>query len=168
MSNKVNIKCAKVRKEAIIPSKIVENAAFDIYACFEDEGFVIKPHETKLVPTGIATAMDSGYGLVLRERGSTGSKGMGLRAGVVDAGYRGEIFVGITNHNTKPLIITKATEDAQLEELSHDYLVYPYTKAIAQGLIVPIPEVEIEEISYEELRKIPSVRGVGCLGSSGK
>ena len=38
------IKFAKVKPEAIIPSKRVEDAGFDIYACFEEEYMVIKPH----------------------------------------------------------------------------------------------------------------------------
>ena len=45
---------------------------------------------------------------------------------------------------------------------------YPYEKAICQALVVPVPTVDIEEITYDELKAISSDRGVGSLGSSGK
>ena len=45
---------------------------------------------------------------------------------------------------------------------------YPTTKAITQAILVPVPAVEVEEITYDELLAIPSERGTGRLGSSGK
>ena len=45
---------AKVKPNAIIPSKRDEDAAYDIYACFDDDYLVIPPHKTVLIPTGIA------------------------------------------------------------------------------------------------------------------
>ena len=48
-------------------------------------------------------------------------------------------------------------------------IIYPYSKAIAQLIVHEVHnEVESKEISYEELRSIPSERGTGSLGSSGK
>ena len=42
-------------------------------------------------------------------------------------------------------------------------------KAIAQLIVHEVHnEVEPKEISYEELQSIPSKRGTGSLGSSGK
>jgi dUTP pyrophosphatase len=49
-----------------------------------------------------------------------------------------------------------------------DSFVYPYLKAITQALVIPVPEVCIEEISYDELKNIESERGLGKLGSSNK
>ncbi len=72
---------AKTKDAAIIPSKREEDGAFDIYACFEEAYMMIAPHETKLVPTGLASAFSSDYVAILKERGSTGTKGMGQRAG---------------------------------------------------------------------------------------
>ena len=72
---------AKVKPEAIIPSKRVEDVAFDIYACFEEDYMKVEPHETVLVPTGIASAFSSDYVAIIKERGSTGSKGIGQRCG---------------------------------------------------------------------------------------
>lgn len=137
------------------------------------------PHETKLIPTGIASACDKNFGLVLFERGSTGSKGMARRCGVVDSSYRGEIFVGITNTTDKMLFISKLEEDKTImdyfrcdiigaESMRHRTIVYPYKKAIAQALVLPVPKTKVEEISYEDLCKIKSERGTGKLGSSKK
>ena len=178
-----NVKFAKVRPDAIIPSKRKEDMGFDIYACFEEDYIIINPHETKLVPTGIACSCDPEYGFILRERGNTGSKGIALRAGVIDSGYRNEWFVGLTNTTNYWLIISKVdvqdiinNETKNIDEIMttfvesciNESIIYPYSKAIAQALVIPVPNVEVEEISYEELQAIPSERGLGALGSSGK
>jgi len=155
---------AKVKEAGMIPSKREEDGAFDIYACFEDDYIQIQPHETKLIPTGIASAFSNDYVALLRERGSTGTKGIGQRAGVIDSGYRGEWFVPLTNHNEKSLVIAKkeATNDFK------DMIVYPYEKAIAQCIMVEVPKLAVKEISLEALQAIESERGTGALGSSGK
>ena len=57
---------AKVKEDAIIPSKREEDGAFDIYACFEEDFMIIAPHETKLIPTGIASAFSSDYVAILK------------------------------------------------------------------------------------------------------
>lgn len=165
MRQKVQVKFARTCETGIVPSKREEDAGIDIYACFPEQNLIIQPHETKMIPTGIASACDSGYYFQLFERGSTGTKGIGQRCGVIDSGYRNEWFVPITNHNTKPLIITKETDTEHLQE---DYIVYPYSKAICQAVILPVPQVEIEEIRYDQLQEIKSERGMGNVGSSGK
>lgn len=229
------IKFAKVKDSAIIPSKELENAGYDIYACWdgvEKKDKIIKPHETKLIPTGIACALPVQYYFQVEERGSTGSKGIKKSAGVVDAGYRGEIFVAITNSTNKFLIfgdketyldealneltkwqnvdvdnlteqdifdmdnylagaagdtyvslskedklhiIKRTYQDIQSDDSTYelvknitDAIFYPETKAIAQLVLHIVPDVDTEEISYEELQQIPSTRGTGKLGSSGK
>ena len=159
---------SKVKPDAIIPSKRDEDAGWDVYACFEEENIVIMPHETKMIPTGIATAFSEDYVAILKERGSTGTKGMGQRAGVIDSGFRNEWMCPITNHNEKPLIITKETNETTLEILKEDYIVYPYKKAICQFIMVEVPKFEAKEIPYSELKEIKSERGMGMLGSSDK
>lgn len=166
------VKFSKLNDGAQIPSKRKEDMGFDVYACFDEDYIVIAPHETKLIPTGIASACEPEYGFLLRERGSTGSKGIALRCGVIDSGYRNEWFVGLTNTTIHPLIISKISEDRLREfylgQYFKDAVIYPYEKAIAQALVIPIPEVKVEEVSYEELQAIKSERGLGALGSSGK
>lgn len=164
------IKFAKVHPDAKIPSKRDEDMGFDIYACFDEDYIMIYPHETRLIPTGIASVCDTDYGIVLKERGSTGSKGIAIRCGIIDSGFRNEWFVCLTNTTDRFLYISKLDEI----ELSRTYpsnprgIIYPYSKAIAQALVIPVPKVKVEEISYEELKNIPSERGMGQLGSSNK
>ena len=226
---------AKVKENAIIPSKEEENAGFDVYACWdgvEKKDKIIKPHTTKLIPTGIACALPINYYFQVEERGSTGSKGIKKSAGVVDSGYRGEIFVAISNVNDKYLIfgdkdtylqealnelkkwqsvdINNMTEQdridmerflkdqypdtydtltdkekeivirnvyQEIKSSSNDEtlinnitnaIFYPETKAIAQLVLHKVDNLPVKEISYEELKQIPSKRGTGILGSSGK
>lgn len=162
MDNKIYF--SKENSSVIIPSKRAEDGAFDIYANFEEEFLIIEPHETKLIPTGLRSAFSSDYVALLRERGSTGTKGIGQRAGVIDSGYRGLWFVPITNHNCVPLVISKH-EDCFIKM---PHILYPYSKAIAQCVMVEVPNLTIKEISPEAIMKFESKRGTGCLGASGK
>ena len=168
--NNQKIYFAKVdaTKETIIPTKRVEDAGFDIYANFDEQFIIINPHETKMIPTNLASAFSNKYVVILKERGSTGSKGIAQRCGVIDSGYRGEYFIPLTNTNDKPLVILKDVSEASLASLEDDYIVYPYSKAICQAILVPVPEITIEELSYNDLLKFESERGTGCLGASGK
>lgn len=183
---------AQLREDAVIPSKRLEDAGYDVYACFEEEYMVIEPGETKLVPTGIASALHPSKCVILQERGSTGSIALKKGAGIIDSGYRNEWFVALTNCSNLSIVISKIPEEEILERLKGEYLVdkdgtthwmisddsqfgmrklfklYPYTKAIAQAIVTEVPVMEVKEISYEELKAIPSERGMGALGSSGK
>lgn len=157
---------AKVRETAKIPTKEVENAGYDVYADFEQGYMVLGTNTVKLIPTGIASSVLDDWALIVKERGSTGVKGMSVRAGIVDSGYRGEIFVALNNTSEQPIIIAK--EGATLPEWSEGLVIYPYEKAIAQLLLVPVPKAFTKEITYDELKAIPSKRGEGALGSSQK
>lgn len=160
---------AKVKEDAIIPTKRDEDAGYDLYPCFEEDYIEILPLHTKLIPLGIATAFDADYVMILKERGSTGTKGIAQRSGVIDSGYRGEYMAPVTNVNDKPIcIIKKAVLESWTEEKKEQYIVYPYEKALCQGVLLKMPQLESKEISYEELQKITSQRMSGLLGSSGK
>lgn len=165
--NSQTIYFAKMKETAIIPSKRIEDGAFDIYACFEEDYIIFAPHETKMIPTGLASAFSSDYVVILKERGSTGTKGIGQRAGVIDSGYRGEWLVPVTNHNEVPLVICKASA-LENNTFAANSIIYPYEKAISQCILVEVPKMVTTEISYEELLKFESERGTGRLGSSGK
>ena len=165
------VKFAKVRPTAKIPTKRVEDAGYDIYADFEEPFILINPHETVMIPTGIASACDADYCFVLKERGSTGTKGIAQRCGIIDSGYRDEWFVPITNTTDDYIMIAKS-DDVNTDVFGSipmkKIIRYPYEKAICQALIIPVPTVDVEEYTYEELLAIPSSRGTGALGSSGK
>ena len=194
------IKFAKVKESAVIPTKERENAGFDIYACWEGiskSDKIFKPHQTKNIPTGVACALPIDYYFQIEERGSTGSKGIKRSAGVVDSGFRGEIFVSITNANDRYLIFgdKESYLDEALEELKKwqnvdvdnltdldisdmtNFLVKQYGKDFEELSDAEKMDVikntykdnlPTEEINYEDLKKIPSKRGTGILGSSGK
>jgi dUTP pyrophosphatase len=172
MKEVAEVKFAKVHPDAIIPSKRDEDMGFDIYACFDEDYMVINPHETKLIPTGIASVCNPEYGFIVFERGSTGSKGIARRCGVIDSGYRNEWFIGLTNTTNKVMFISKLSEretyNKYYNEVMPKSFVYPYSKAIAQALVVPVPRIVVEELSYDELKTIESERGMGALGSSNK
>ncbi|UUG68104.1 hypothetical protein [Bacillus phage PK-3] len=164
---------AKVRVGAVIPSKRTEDAGYDIYACIESKmidgkevsEILCPAFKTTLVPTGIAMALpNTHYFNVKHERGSTGKISMSVLAGVVDSGYRGEIFVAITPLN-KDVVITSEVDSV---EETDELILYPYSKAIAQGTVDLVPKVHIEEISFEDLKKMSSERGDTKLGQSGK
>ncbi len=164
---------AKIKKDAIIPTKEDYNAGFDIYPCFEQDYIIIKPNETKLIPTGIASAIPEGFYMQIQERGSSGSKGIKYNAGVIDSSYRGEWFLATTNINTKPLIITKlnidSLEDTVKSIIKESFIIYPYNKALFQAIIHCVHnEISTEEINFDKIAAIPSKRGDGKLGSSGK
>ena len=165
------VKFAKVRPTAKIPTKRVEDAGYDIYADFEEPFILINPHETVLIPTGIASACDTDFCFVLKERGSTGTKGIAQRCGIIDSGYRDEWFVPITNTTNDYIMIAKSdnTSTDIFGSIPMKKIIrYPYEKAICQALVIPVPEVTVEEITYDELKEIASERGTGALGSSGK
>lgn len=164
--NKIKFAAVDKTKDYKIPTKRVEDAGYDVYPSFEEDNFIIEAHQTRLVPTNLASALPCNYYFQVEERGSTGSKGIKKSAGVVDSGYRGEIFIAITNCNSKDLYISKYSNET--ERAFPNVIVYPYGKAIAQLVLHEVPQLESEEISYEELMAIPSERGMGSRGSSGK
>ena len=167
---------AKVRSDAIVPSKREEDAGYDIYANFEGDTLVIPSLTTIPVPSGVAIAFSDNYYIQVEERGSTGKIGLKKSAGVMDSGYRGEYFILLTNENKKDIVLSKKTA----EELGKTFvcggkkyktkncIIYPYNKAIAQLVVLPVPKMQSQEISYEELKSIPSLRGDGKYGSSKK
>lgn len=149
----------------MIPSKREEDSDYDLYACFEEEEFVIPPLSTRLVPTGLISAFDRKLGVKFEERGSN-TKWCGIvQAGVIDSGYRGEWLCAVYNGNPVPVRITKAVDEVQRLE---DRVLVPYRKAICQFHVREILPSEIEEISPEAVLAVNSERGEGRLGSSGK
>ena len=166
---------AKMRDDAIIPTKKLEDAGYDLYPNFSEDFFVINPGKTRPVPTGIAIAFSPKFYIQVEERGSMGKLGIKKSGGVFDSGYRGEYLIMTYNTNDKPFVITKQNID-ELTEFEvdgivykkDDVILYPYTKAICQLVLQEVPVLEEKEISYEELKAISSERGSGRFGSSGK
>ncbi len=160
-----SIQFAKIREGAVIPSKREEDSDYDLYACFEEEEFVIPAFSTRLIPTGIISAFDAQLGVKFEERGSN-TKWCGIvQAGVIDSGYRGEWVCAMYNGNPVPVHISKAV--SEVERLP-DRVLVPYGKAVCQFHVRQILPTEIVERSAEEILAQKSERGAGKLGSSGK
>lgn len=174
----MNIKWYKMNEKAKIPTKRKEDAGFDIYT-IEDE-VVLMPLESHLFATGLGAIADPGYWLFARDRGSTGSKGLHTQCGIIDNGYRGEIFICICNNNPYPVkftnqidkVVKKRNEflfDNNGDEYMGDVLFYPISKAIAQIIPIQQPDVDSREISKEEWEQnLDTQRGTSKLGDSGK
>lgn len=159
----------------VIPTKDKENGGRDCYARLEPivrEGKEIyELHIPKLtlakIPLGFASYLNLGDVLSLKhERSSIGSIGMANLSGLIDATYQGEVILQVV-----PLI-ADVIISSEVDELFHDkktdtYFV-PYSKAIAQAVVLKQSDAEDEHISYEELIKKPSTRGTGGWGSTGK
>ena len=156
---------AKVKPDAIIPTKREADGCYDVYANFDEEMFVIQPHQVRLVPTGIASAFDKKYRIGIRERGSNTKGTLIVMAGQIDSNFRGEWFVALYNGNDVPVAISKEVTDVVKTE---DYIQVPYTKAIAQFAVEIVPEVEVKEVTFDDIKAIESDRGFGMLGSSNK
>lgn len=109
---------------------------------------VIMPHETKMIPTGIAIAVPTGYmGCVYARSGLASKHGLAPAncVGIVDSDYRGEVKVALHNYSNKNQIIDVGERIAQL---------------VIQPISLCTP-VEVDELDETE-------RGVGGFGSTGK
>jgi len=123
-----------------------EDLGYDLFAL---EGVLLAPRATVKVRTGIAVeARDprtgAALGLLVRDRSSMAARGLVTTGGVIDAGYRGEILVVMTNLGDLPVEL-KAGEK------------------IAQMVPVPVLTGAVEEAVDLEA----SVRAAKGFGSSG-
>lgn len=168
-----------LNNRAFLPSKRDEDAGFDLYAIHEEDFLILKPGDIHMFKTGIAIEIPKDWVFSIYERSSTGTKGIATRCGIIDSGFRGEIFIPINNTSNKPIIFAKHNPKLPIEQSDdklnlflaknklskEDITIYPTTKAIAQGMLIYSPHIEIEEV--EELDG-NSDRGEGVLGSTGK
>lgn len=173
---------ARLREDAIIPSKRREDAGYDLYASFDEIELICPKGKTTLVPTGLCAAITDNEGKpdwnwylnLKHERGSTAKVSISILAGVSDSGYRGEIFVAISplEHD---VIISKAYDGEKPEyrtehnkDSINSVIIYPAHKAIAQFTCDLVVDAEVNETTVENIKSVPSERGEGRIGSSGK
>lgn len=122
----MNIKL--LRENARIPTRGSEFAAgYDLYAAPEKvkmpdgseayEKIEIPPHQTAMIPTGIAIAIDNNFWGGVYARSGLATKS-GLRpancVGVIDPDYRGEIFVALHNDTDNFAYVNAGDRIAQL------------------------------------------------------
>ena len=85
------------------------------YDVFADEDKWIEPGGFKLVSTGISVHNSSyKYGFIIKDRSSVAMKGLFTHAGVIDAGYTGEIKVLFHNNSATAIKLEKGDKIAQL------------------------------------------------------
>jgi dUTP pyrophosphatase len=111
--NKI-IKVKLLSNEAKAPTKAnQDDAGWDLYST---QDVCIKPGHRQVVSTGIAIAIPPGYvGLIWPRSGLSVKNGCDILAGVIDAGYRGEIKVCIQNCDpTNDINLSKGAKIAQI------------------------------------------------------
>ena len=88
------------------------------YDLFSIEDVVLAPRAAVRVRTGIAVEArhppPAPLGLLVRDRSSMAAKGIATTAGVIDAGYRGEILILMTNLGDKALELRAGEKIAQM------------------------------------------------------
>lgn len=144
----MQIKIKRLRDNAILPEyQTAFAAAFDFHATI-DEPKTLKPGERFPMPTGLAMAIPDGHVLNIYARSGLAFKYSVILANsvaVIDADYRGEIMVLLTN-----------TSD-------QDFVVEPNMR-IAQGMII-----KHETAEWQEVDDLPeTARDNGGFGSTGK
>ena len=145
MKNKLDVRVKLLSAQARVPAKAHSgDAGWDIFA---SEAAAVGPGETKIIKTGIALEIPSGWYGQIKSRSGLGAKGLIVTAGVVDSGYRGEVGVVVVNGNRGP--------DGSFSFMPGD--------KIAQMVFLPLPDVEIN--LTEALNG--SARGHGGFGSTG-
>jgi dUTP pyrophosphatase len=87
------------------------DAGMDLFACVD---MTLAPGETKPVPTGIQMAIPQGHVGLVWDKSGISLKGVHRLAGVVDAGYRGEVRVVMVNLGTEPFAIKAGMKIAQM------------------------------------------------------
>jgi len=119
------------------------DAGLDLCAA---KAMTLPPGETVMVSTGIRAAIPMGHvGLIWDRSGLATKHRLHTFAGVIDAGYRGEIQVVLRNAGGREFAITRGMRIAQL-------------------LIQPVVKAELEESSSLD----KTARNEDGFGSSGR
>lgn len=87
------------------------DAGLDLFAV---SGHVLAAGETKAVPTGIQIAVPEGHAGLVWDKSGLSLRGVHRLAGVVDAGYRGEVIVVLVNLSDRPFEVRPGMKIAQL------------------------------------------------------
>jgi len=139
----MELRIQKLHPEATIPAYAHEgDAGLDLCA---SKAVSIAPGVREQVSTGLAVAIPEGYvGLIWDKSGVSHKGGIKTLGGVVDAGYRGEVLVGIYNTSDAPYVFNVGDK-------------------VAQILIQPIVRPTITEVQMLDA----TTRGKGGFGSTG-
>jgi dUTP pyrophosphatase len=124
-----------------------EDLGYDVFGV---EAVTLAPRATMRLRTGIAVEArhpqtGAPLGLLVRDRSSMAARGVACTGGVIDAGYRGEILIVMTNLGDQPVEIKAGDK-------------------IAQMVPVPVLTGAVEQVEWLE----DSRRAEKGFGSSGK
>jgi len=145
----IKIKVLKLHPKATLPKFQSKQAiGADLYTLDNEIEYIIEPHSTVFIPTGLAIEIPSGYGGFIFARSGIATKD-GLapanKVGIIDSDYRGEIIVAIHNHSCESVLVLPS-------------------QRIAQLVILPCPKIECIEVNSLSATE----RGDGKFGSTGK
>lgn len=109
----MQIKIKKLREDAKLPTHgHPGDAGIDFYAV---ETTVFEAGKQNRVPTGISIEIpDCHVGLIWDKSSIAFGKGLKTLGGVIDSGYRGEIFMSLLNTSDKQVVIEKGHKIAQM------------------------------------------------------
>lgn len=120
------------------------DAGLDLYV---SEDVVVPPHQFVDIPTDVAGALPEGFWGLLTGRSSTLRKhGLLVHMGVIDQGYRGELFAGVMNLTDEPVTVHRGDRVAQL-------------------ILVPMPDCQLTPYRVDRLPD--GDRGSDGFGSTG-
>jgi dUTP pyrophosphatase len=123
------------------------SAGMDLCAAVDGE-CILKAGETALIPTGFAIALPEGFEAQVRPRSGLAAKNQVTvlnSPGTIDADYRGEVKVILTNFGKQDFVIKRGDRIAQM-------VVAPYTR-----------------VQWEEKESLDETkRGVGGFGHTGR
>jgi len=109
----MKIKYKKLNNEANTPVQATSSDAGN--DLFSAEPVELEPLQRKVVKTGISIAIPEGfYGRVAPRSGLAVRLGIDVLAGVIDAGYRGEVGVVLINLSSDKVTFEKGSKIAQL------------------------------------------------------
>lgn len=102
------------------------SAGMDLCAAVDGE-IILKAGETALIPTGFAISLPEGYEAQVRPRSGLAIKhqvGILNSPGTIDADYRGEVKVILTNFGKNDFIIKRGERIAQLVIARYERVVW--------------------------------------------
>ena len=161
----MKVKIKRLNDKAVIPAKAhATDAGFDLVATSRTVD-----HDGNIVyGTGLAFEIPEGHVGYIFPRSSISKKNIMLTnaVGVIDAGYRGEVTFKF-KANIQVGIYTSPQLNEYFYHKAQTFLdgkIYEVGDRIGQIIIMPIPEIELEET--DELSTTD--RGTGGYGSTGK
>tara|TARA_B000000557_G_scaffold163438_1_gene132705 strand:- start:1290 stop:1775 length:486 start_codon:yes stop_codon:yes gene_type:complete len=97
-----------------VPAYNGESAGLDLFNAGND--ITIMPHSNMydnrkvLVQTGLHLIVPKGWVALIQERGSVVKTPLKVRAGVIDSGYTGEVFVNLVNVGNSEFTLKKGSK----------------------------------------------------------